>query len=220
MDLAAVSARGGEGSPPHDPAMKKFWNCHHIHGDVDYLTGSGGPGVIETLLLEDLFPDAKEILNIGIGLGRWEKFCKEHGKVIDSLDIVELAGECVKEFIRSLYLFPEDLPENAYDLITELLVAQHVTPDTLERHFKYAIAALRPEGTYAIQIPDLYPKYLGEPTEATLVAMQAGAVCYPIAWVDRAARMNGGQIIEVQHRANFPQHNSMWHVYKIKRMIT
>lgn len=197
--------------------MQAFWQRQHINKDQLFLSGNGQVTTEILQIKGEIFDSAQTMLNVGIGLAVFEDYCLSVGKIIDCLDIAPAARDRVIDRVRQVYLDPNELPSAEYDLITELLVAQHLDDPTLESHLSNCLRALKPDGIYAIQLPAFF-----DPAEADLAnmvhAMESGSVCRSISWVDDLARKHHGQIIHIGWRGNFPQYNSIWYIYHLKRL--
>lgn len=197
--------------------MEAFWQRQHVNRDPLFLSGNGEQ-TLDILQIRDIFPDANTMLNVGIGLGVFEDYCLAQNKTIDCLDIATAARDRVVDKVRSVYLDPALLPDDQYDLVTELLVAQHLDDVQLSRHLVNCVRALRRDGIYAIQIPAwFFPK---TKIDNMVVAQQAGSVCRSIQRVAQMVEEAHGQIIHLGWRGNFPQHNSIWYIYHIKKAQT
>ncbi len=175
--------------------LKEFWELSHLRQDRRFIGGNGNH-IITWLHINDIFPKAKTILNIGVGNGDFERICCQAGKVVDSLDIVPEARECIKRVVRHFYLTAKEIEPNIYDLITESYVAQHITDRELESHIKYSIAGLKPNGVYALHSPFCWslPKSTSDRTFETL---RLGHVFRPRKWIEENVLRHGGVICHI-----------------------
>ncbi len=201
--------------------MDTFWSQKHIDQDIRSLSGNGYITIFY-LHLDDIFPEAKQILNIGVGMGKFEKACVQAGKKVDSMDIAEEAYRPIKDMVECFYHNAEAFTPNYYDLITELLVAQHISDKQMELHIKYAILGLTRNGIYAVQCPD----YLEPVSQEEMIKMrtpkfmQGGRVCRSEKWFRDAANKYGGEVICKRHRVwLFPEFNMGWYTYHIRRVV-
>ena len=200
--------------------MKEFWAAKHKEQDIRSLSGNGYITVFY-LHLDDIFPVAHTILNIGVGMGKFEKACVQAGKVVDSMDIVPGANLCIQDTSEYFHLNVESIQANKYDLVTELLVAQHISDEEMEKHIKYALIGLKKDGVYAVQSPD----YLEPVSQEEMIRMrtpkfmQGGRVCRSEQWFQRIANKYGGEVIGKRHRVwLFPEFNMGWYTYHIRRV--
>jgi len=139
---------------------------------------------------------------------------------LDALDIVPVAGETVKGIVDNFYTDPEVLPENTYNLITELLVAQHVDDVTLFSHIKHGVLGLVEDGVMAIQIPTFLHTPSGAEArmnQPILRYLKVGWVRRTLGDVERIVGYTEGRIVGVYWGGDFPQHNMKWYTYHIKR---
>ncbi len=198
--------------------MEDFWKEKHIAGDIGALSGCGYITIFY-LQLDNIFPSAAKILNIGVGLGKFEKACVQAGKLVDSVDITEQAGVCVAGVARNFYTSVGYIRPYNYDLITELLVAQHISDAELEKHIKHAIMGLWQGGIYAVQSPT-YINPVSPQLEAQMRTpkfMQGGRVCRSNEWFEAMAKKHGGKVVDIRRVWEFPQYNMIWNVYHIRR---
>ncbi len=201
-----------------DIEMMNFWSEKHINQDIRSLSGNGYITIFY-LHLDDIFPGAKTILNIGVGTGKFEKACIMSGKRVNSMDVAKDAYGCINQIVDCFYYKASAITPNNYDLITELLVAQHVNNEELESHIKYAIVGLKPNGVYAIQSPTYItlPSHDEEAKMQTTKFMQGGRVCRSNKWFEDMATKHGG-IVDGIHRVwKFPEYNMIWNAYHIRR---
>ncbi len=199
-------------------SMESFWKEKHIEQDIRALSGNGYITIFY-LQIDDLFPCVETILNIGIGTGKFEKACVQSGKVVDSMDIVKESWGCVRNVSRNFIIEAKHIAPRSYDLITELLVAQHISDSELESHIKYAIMGLSYDGVYAVQSPT-YISAVKPELEALMQTprfMQGGRVCRYKKWFEETATKHGGKVIDTRRVWEFPQHNMIWNTYHIRR---
>ncbi len=199
--------------------MKEFWVSKHGERDIRSLSGNGYITIFY-LQLDDIFPTAQSILNIGVGTGKFEKACAQAGKKVDSMDIVSGAYLCVRGISEYFYGDIESISVNKYDLVTELLVAQHISDTELEKHIKYAVAGLKPSGVYAVQSPT-YIDPVSPKLEAQMQTpkfMKGGRVCRSREWFESMAKKHGGKMVDIRRVWEFPQYNMIWNTYHIRRI--
>ena len=200
-------------------SMTEFWEAKHREQDIGALSGNG---IITTfyLHLDDLWPEAYDILNIGVGLGKWEEACVGAGKMVSSVDCTQEACECIADVAQAFMVGVENIHQDSYDLITELLVAQHLSSVEMFDHMKYAIAGLRMGGVYAVQSPTLIDPITPE-QEAEMVTerfRQGGRVCRSQEWFEETAKECGGRVIGIHRVWKFPEFNMIWNAYHIERV--
>ncbi len=199
--------------------LREFWIQKHVEHDIGSLSGNGYITVFY-LHLDDIFPKVKTILNIGVGTGGFEKACVQAGKIVDAVDIAPEAEQCISEVVRKFYSSVVLIPRDGYDLVTELLVAQHLTDAGLELHMRFAIDGLKKGGVYALQSPT-YLSPVSSELEAqmrTLRFLQGGRVCRPRAWFEGMASKYGGRVHDVHRVWKFPEYNMIWNTYHIRKL--
>jgi len=198
--------------------MEMFWREKHEGADRVYLTGNG-ENTLDKLHVRGLFFTVVALLNIGVGLGEFERFARAYVQRLDCADITRAALTAVTGVADHFYEGVSFVPKNTYDLVTELLVAQHVSDATLHEHLAYGIAALREDGIFALQVAD----YLQPPTpdvlakNYTTAAMKAGSVKRTETTVRGLIERAGGAVINVIRGQEYPAYESVWVVYHIKR---
>ena len=203
-----------------DFEMQNFWSIKHTEGDIRSLSGNGYITIFY-LHLDDVFPKADRILNIGVGTGKFEKACVQAGKKVDSVDITPHANLCIQDTSEYFYCGEQlqYIEANKYDLITELLVAQHISDEELEKHIKYAISGLKKTGIFAIQSPD-YMKPVDlelDKQMRTTKFLQGGRVCRNEEWFKKIADKYGGKVLSKHRVWLFPEFNMIWYTYHIGR---
>jgi len=195
--------------------MEAFWLDMHQKHHLPSLSGNG-VNTIPALGIEDLLGPAQVILNIGVGLGCWEDYLAGLGKTVDCLDITPEAADAVKGVCRTFYTAPAALPVGEYDLITELLVAQHALDPVLEDHILHAVSALKPQGTYALQAPDFSSAPDGW-DNSSLGCQMAGSVRRGVEVVSAMVARSRGRIVRVIGVDWYPQWNLAGYIYHIRR---
>jgi len=207
---------------PSPEAITEYWRHAHAANDVKRLSGNG-ENTLDILMVRPVFETARTMLNIGVGLGTLEHFCAGEVKVIDSLDVAPEARYKVEAAARNFFLEPGELPSSEYDLITECLVALHLTAEQMEEHIRNAVRALKPDGLYAFNAPD-YICY-DEATvrqqsheEPTVAQMNSGySLCRSIPWYEMTARKSGALLALVAFSGIYRQYNAIHYVYHLRR---
>jgi hypothetical protein len=109
------------------------------------------------------------------------------------------------------------VPENAYDMVTELLVAQHVSDETLLEHLVGGTQALKGDGLFALQVADFLhppsPDVLAK--NYTLEPKKAGSVKRTEATMRTLIKDAGGEVVNVLRGREYPMYDSMWMIYHI-----
>lgn len=202
--------------------IKAYWDKAHTENITSKLSGNGKE-TIHLLGVEDEFMNAVHILNIGVGTGAFEDHIRETGRIVDSMDISELALEKVINIARYRYMNPDAIPTSEYDLVTECQVALHLTDAEMDRHINSAIRGLNMSGIYAFNAPS-FIEYTEETMryrqieEPTVEQMFCGYfLCRPISWYCKSIRKNGGQVVKIELCDNNTQRNVSTYVYHAQK---
>lgn len=201
--------------------IRNYWEQQHIDNLAAKLSGNG-ENTLDILGVRVHFHYTKTMLNIGVGFGTFEAYCRVAGKTIDALDCAENAHGKVAGVVRNFYRDVYVLPACEYDLITECQVALHLHNAEMERHIKHAIRALRPGGTYSFNAPD----WIVRTPESAAIAMDenaipghlvAGYMCRPAAWYEECAARHCGEVRSVNLVERLPASNKRVYAYHIGR---
>ena len=205
----------------HNP-IREYWRRAHRENSAVRLSGNG-ENQIDILMARPAFDKAETMLNIGVGLGTLEHFCRAQGKTIDAMDIADEAFEKVKGAARNFFMVPQELPDGEYDLILECLVALHLTASQMEAHIANAVRALKQDGLYAFNAPDFIDydeeTVQGQANETPTVAEMNSGYCLgrSIGWHDRMARQHGALIALVAFSGIYRHVNTIHYVYHLRR---
>lgn len=175
--------------------VKDFWEEKHKLQTKENLTNSSFESTCKCLGIGEI-SSSWNILVVGVGTGRCTRDMYELGcKNIDALDISELALENVKGVTQNRFLSESDLPENNYDLVYSLHVAQHMSNKHLKIQLYKLIRSLKPSGLLAIQFidaPDDNPTTSREDSE---VMQKMGAVVRTPEFVEDLVNQCGASVI-------------------------
>jgi hypothetical protein len=198
--------------------LEGFWAGKHQNADAMYLSGNG-EATLDKLHIRGILFTVVVMLNIGVGFGAFERFMRDKVKRLDSLDITEYAYTAVAGVADHFYLNAAELPGNTYDLVTELLVAQHLPDPILKEHLTWGIRALNKDGIFALQTAAfLHPPSADELAKNnTLEAMKAGSVKRNIPDMLCLIKSCGGVVTRIRSGPEYPAWGSVWMVYHIRR---
>ena len=198
--------------------IEEFWDNNHKTNSHFYLSGTDGSSQVSILRLHGIVQPNTRLLNIGIGKGYCTKHWVEHGCLVSVLDISEVAIQRVRNIIEAAYTDSniEDLPTNYFDYITCLLVVQHMNTETLDRHLKYVINSLKPNGVYAVQFA--YALY-GKPNKDDLETCQIGESTRTLEEMTYLVEKHGGKILSIFDGGQYPSFEMGWHILHISKEV-
>ncbi len=199
-----------------DPELETFWKEKHDTGDRHYLSGNG-EDALDKLRIRGIFCTVAALLNIGVGLGIFEKYARRHVQRLDCVDITLSALAVITGVADHFYPDVAFAPANTYDMVTELLVAQHISDETLLEHLTGGIRSLKPDGIFALQVAD----FLHPPTpdalakNYTLESKKAGSVKRTEDTMQSLIKTSGGRVLSILPGEEYSMYESRWMVYHI-----
>jgi len=133
--------------------MVDFWEDVHKKKRVRYLSPNRPDFNIKILEIEQLLLKDITYLEVGIGQGSLLKEINKKTKNCYAVDISKTSLMLSKKYIKRGWLNTElfNLPHNFFDLITCLLVFQHIDDKELKNHLYHIIPSLKTDGIYACQ---------------------------------------------------------------------
>jgi SAM-dependent methyltransferase len=193
--------------------LEDWWERAHKRDHTFWLSGTVGQEVWERLSVRDRLKPGVKVLNIGVGLGQCTRQLHAEGVDVEVLDISQAALDRVADIARGWSAERlHELPKGEFDLALSHLVAQHMMDADLEAQFEAVIAALKPDGVFAVQFavtddPDML--------EQLPIKAKGGSIQRRPEAVEALAVKAGGRVVYSQENEQFPQYRASWHVIHI-----
>ncbi|HWZ86309.1 MAG TPA: class I SAM-dependent methyltransferase [Thermoanaerobaculia bacterium] len=186
----------GRARRARQPDYKAAWNEAALNGAEDaVLTGATADhfefaGQKDAQFVGRYLGDGDEVLNIGCGVGRVDRYVAPK---VRELWAVDVSGEMILRARERLAAFPNvhlrevgnreflgAFEANRFDLVFSFLVLQHLEKEDAFLYLREALRVLRPGGVFVTQFPNfLAPVYAKAFAEAADVDLRSPARVRP-----------------------------------------